>query len=612
MSTSKTTSKSGTEAPSKTNPDAQPLVLSYLRFSSPDQAKGDSVRRQIEASEAWAEKRGWSIDDRLRDKGVSAFRGLNAATGALAGIISKIDEGTIPPGSYLILENMDRLSRTELMEAIELMLSIIRKRVILVTLNNGREYAKGSFDLTDLIISASELSRANAESQRKSETVGAAWRRKKGKDARSGDGKAITKKLPLWLKTDATGKIVVNEDRAEVVREIFALAADGRGRNWICKRLNKTRKPFGKKPWSTTYVLNILRSRAVIGEFQPHRLTYATGKKKREPEGDPIPDFFPAILDEPTFYIVQRGIDNRLRTGGPSSSSANRTKGEDGKVTVSGKVTETVINLWQGLLHDDGGNRLISKTSKKWRRFYISAGRDGRGKDEVYRTFPAAQLDFAILVRLMDMIPHDGTANVSNELMEIEGRLTHINETLAQLGEAIGSRPLQTLLVAIEQHESEKAGLERRKYALIAEAENTKAGSFPDRISQAVKTIDRVLLEGLTTAERLQLRELIRANVSRIDAKLGKVKIDVNPKADSRDCYAKCKITMTSGEVISWNLRLDYVDYRREGFDRRNPYEFYFEGERYTIRLSPVTPQKARLPDVEVAQAVHPARSSGP
>jgi hypothetical protein len=40
-------------------------VYSYTRFSTPEQAAGDSYRRQTEAAQKWAAARGLVLDDRL-------------------------------------------------------------------------------------------------------------------------------------------------------------------------------------------------------------------------------------------------------------------------------------------------------------------------------------------------------------------------------------------------------------------------------------------------------------------------------------------------------------------------------------------------------------------
>jgi DNA invertase Pin-like site-specific DNA recombinase len=59
-------------------------AYSYVRFSSRKQEKGDSIRRQKDMSERYAEKNNMVIDQELFfDDGVSAYRGLNASNGAL-------------------------------------------------------------------------------------------------------------------------------------------------------------------------------------------------------------------------------------------------------------------------------------------------------------------------------------------------------------------------------------------------------------------------------------------------------------------------------------------------------------------------------------------------
>ncbi|MGO4264065.1 hypothetical protein, partial [Lysobacter sp. TAB13] len=50
---------------------APPKACSYIRFSSPEQAMGGSLRRQTVLARAWCEARGISLDDTLHDLGVS-------------------------------------------------------------------------------------------------------------------------------------------------------------------------------------------------------------------------------------------------------------------------------------------------------------------------------------------------------------------------------------------------------------------------------------------------------------------------------------------------------------------------------------------------------------
>ena len=118
----------------------QPKAYSYLRFSTPEQATGDSSRRQIEAAERWAAKNGMTLDTSLRmeDRGISAFRGKNARTGALGAFLAAVDDGVVPEGSYLLVENLDRVSRADPWDALPVFQQIINAGVIIVTLMDGR------------------------------------------------------------------------------------------------------------------------------------------------------------------------------------------------------------------------------------------------------------------------------------------------------------------------------------------------------------------------------------------------------------------------------------------------------------------------------------------
>src|SRR5262245_34426055 len=94
-------------------------AFSYLRFSSPQQAAGDSVRRQTEATAAWCQRNRVELDAvlDLRDVGVSAFKGKNRENPdlhALAAFVTAVKTGRVPSGSFLVVENLDRLSREKI------------------------------------------------------------------------------------------------------------------------------------------------------------------------------------------------------------------------------------------------------------------------------------------------------------------------------------------------------------------------------------------------------------------------------------------------------------------------------------------------------------------
>src|SRR5262245_48016166 len=116
-------------------------AYSYVRFSSGDQIKGDSQRRQIEATEDWCRKNGVQLVTRYSDLGVAAFRGKNAQTGALGKFLSLVKAGQIERGSYLVVESLDRVSRSEIADVLfDTFRDIIKGGIKLVTLSDGQIY----------------------------------------------------------------------------------------------------------------------------------------------------------------------------------------------------------------------------------------------------------------------------------------------------------------------------------------------------------------------------------------------------------------------------------------------------------------------------------------
>src|SRR6516162_6489361 len=117
----------------------QATAYSYIRFSHPDQAKGDSLRRQTAKRDAWLKKTGAVLDTALslQDKGVSAFTGehrANPERHALAAFLELVKQGRIAKGSYLIVESLDRLSREHIRPALTLLLNLIDSGIRVVQL----------------------------------------------------------------------------------------------------------------------------------------------------------------------------------------------------------------------------------------------------------------------------------------------------------------------------------------------------------------------------------------------------------------------------------------------------------------------------------------------
>lgn len=332
-------------------PDADektPSAYSYVRFSTARQALGDSLRRQLELTEKYCEKKGLRLvrESAYRDLGVSAFRKKNLETGKLAEFIEAVKAGKVPSGSFLIIEQFDRLSRANVNVALRLLMDLIEAGIVVVTLVDEKEWTKESLtDLAELFTAIIFMARANDESARKSDRLTAVWEQKKKRAADGTATRIVTSEAPRWLRANAdkTGFDPMPE-LVESVRRVFEMRINGAGAVAICSRANRERWPVpGKAPvrkagetdddfaqrrdtsghWHLSLVNRILKNRAVLGEYQPKRID-REDSRNRIAVGEPIRDYYPVIIDEPTFLRAQAtSLRRGIRPGRRDAEARN-------------------------------------------------------------------------------------------------------------------------------------------------------------------------------------------------------------------------------------------------------------------------------------------------
>jgi hypothetical protein len=141
---------------------------------------------------------------------------------------------------------------------------------------------------------------------------------REGKAIHRRDGrvtKAITDALPLWIR-EKDGTMELIPERAKVVRRIFALAAAGYGRSRIVQTLKTEGIPSftGKREWSGASISFILSDGRARGVYQPCKEQVTNNKRKRIPDGPPIPDYYPAAVTEQEWLGARAGMAQRRRT----------------------------------------------------------------------------------------------------------------------------------------------------------------------------------------------------------------------------------------------------------------------------------------------------------
>jgi DNA invertase Pin-like site-specific DNA recombinase len=149
-------------------------AFSYIRMSTDAQLQGDSLRRQLDASRAYAERHGLQLTE-LKDMGVSGYRGANIASGALGVFLAAIRDGEVPRGSYLLVESIDRLSRQAPAKALQPFLEVINAGIVLVTLNPLEVFTEDNLDFYRLLMALTIMQRSHEESDVKSHRLKSAW-----------------------------------------------------------------------------------------------------------------------------------------------------------------------------------------------------------------------------------------------------------------------------------------------------------------------------------------------------------------------------------------------------------------------------------------------------
>ncbi|EPF2604196.1 TPA: recombinase family protein [Yersinia enterocolitica] len=278
-------------------------AIAYLRFSSPIQQYGDSLKRQNRLVEEWLEVNpDYLLDDlTYKDLGISAYHGTHATRGAFSDFMDAVEGGYIEYGTALLVESLDRLSREKIGEATERLKSILKAGIDVVTLSDHTHYTKDSLDDPYSLIKAILIAqRANEESEIKSRRMKSAWKKKREEAAAS--GKIITRSCPRWLKVNQRGdSFELIPEHARTIKEIFRLRLKGQSLNGIVKMLNdkKVITLTGEiGVWNPSTIEKLLVNKALIGINVPSYRTIANGIQE-------IPGYFPRVISDTIFYAVR-------------------------------------------------------------------------------------------------------------------------------------------------------------------------------------------------------------------------------------------------------------------------------------------------------------------
>ena len=507
-----------------TGAKSKPIAYSYIRFSTTEQSKGDSLRRQLALSQKYADENGLYLDESLRmeDLGVSAFKGKNLEEGPLSIFIEGVKLGRVKKGSYLLVEAFDRISRQEVTTALGLFLELITKGITVVTLRDGMKYNKEILqdNPNALMVSIMYMVLAHEESKGKSVRIRAAKKNQRSQL----DVKKFTAMCPFWLRLDKNrNKFIPIQERVKIIKEIYKQALRGNGSYTIARQLNEKKTPIWQgdgvnrkiaRKWHQSYVTRILRNEAVIGKFTPHEMQ--DGKRVKARDCSTVKNYFPAIITEEQFNTVRQ------------ASKRNRSS--------PGRVGEKVRNLFPHILFCAETMAPVVFVNKD-PYFYLRpdiVGSAKKFKSLKYQDFEMQVLRLLGDIRLSKIFEENrNVSDEENEFAKVQLEIDDIDEKIERLIEAIkevGISPSIKASLKNEEASKEKLILRRGKLEeMLREKE--------EMTLLAQKSEEK--FSNLVDMEDIQKRKLIKAELRRIIDKIIIRFDDVMPKGSKELIEAK-------------------------------------------------------------------------
>nr|WP_154928268.1 recombinase family protein [Pantoea agglomerans] len=463
-----------------------PKAISYVRFSTRQQSIGDSTKRQSRLINSWLEQNpAYVLDEHMRfqDLGISGYSGANAKSGAFGEFLAAVESGFIEPGSVLLVESLDRVSRQDIDKAGEQLRKILRAGVEVVTLVDGSWYKEESLrDSLSMIKAMLVMERAHEESLTKSKRLKSAWANKR-REAES-TGKIMSRRCVAWLRVSEDGtEFEQIPENVKAVQRVFQLRLDGLSHVKIARQMNEegfvTLNQFRSKAgvWSQSSVTELLSNRAVIGYKVPSKSMVVKGVQE-------IPDYYPAIITQEQFFAVQQ-----LKQGSGRRPSSDKP---------------LLTNLFKGVMRCQCGFIMIvtGVTDKRSGNYRCSMKYEGRCNA---KGISRLQTDKALV---QGLLYNAHRLNLSSDNGKVIGNLQSELETLQKQRERLVK--LAMLTDDTESVAGELRGLNKQ----IKEAEKAVAEAHQRDQSSKLDTINH--LDLTVKKDRVEAQIIIRRMIRTI------------------------------------------------------------------------------------------------
>ncbi|EDH8282154.1 recombinase family protein [Salmonella enterica subsp. enterica serovar Livingstone] len=383
------------------------------------QSDGSSFERQIRMAKEIADKHGLELVNDYQDLGVSAFKGANSKTGALSRFLDEIGR-SVPVGSWLFIENLDRLSRQDIISAQELFLSIIRRGITIVTGMDNKIYSLDTVTANpmDLMFSILLFIRGNEESLTKRNRTNSSALIKIKAHQNNPQSPAVAIEevgKNMWWTDTTSGYVLPHPVYFPIVQKIVQLKRDGHSTGEVLDYLNEHHEPppatSNKKHehWSKAMVSRLFHTKALIGIK-----TVSVDGIEYE-----LKDYYPRVMSDSDFYYLKQNVAKKAWSYG----------------TTSEKVIPILSGIGVLRCHHCGATmvKMSAANGKKEQYRYCCDGRRSGRTDCAFPNwgFRASILEEAVLRLLADKIWI--AEDKANPIPEIRVKIDEISRQIDNL-----------------------------------------------------------------------------------------------------------------------------------------------------------------------------------
>lgn len=354
------------------------IAVIYARYSS-DRQTEQSIEGQLRVCHEYAERNDIAIVDTYIDR---AMTGTNDNRADFQRMLKDSDKKA---WDYILVYKLDRFSRNKYETAIH------KKKLR----DNGIKLLSAMENIPDspegIILEGLLESMAEYYSAELSQKVRRGMRETRAKGNFSGGT------IPFGYKKDGK-KLVIDEDRANIVRYIFSEFADGKGVPSIINDLHEKGLTNKGKPFAKNTVYKMLRNEEYTGIYHFQNEVYD--------------NIYPRIVSQELFEIVQAKIEkNRYGKHKPDVRFLLKFKVKCGYCGNS--------------VSSDCGT---SKTGKSWR--YYNCNRKKKPKTCKLKAVGKEIFEQLVVDTLLETLSDDMINHMAKEILEIQEKKYKSNAVL--------------------------------------------------------------------------------------------------------------------------------------------------------------------------------------